>query len=148
MMFNANSKYMVDLFNIILKKSKIPKIFKIGKMIYFPKPNKIIKNPTDLRPITLTKGWCKIIESLFSIRLESELNKINFFESNQYGFIKNKSTVDAEIMVKEIKKSNEKKEYTVALSIDISGAFDGISWSLIMNNLIESNISNEFIKFK
>lgn len=145
--YKNEREYMNDLFNLILKKAKLPKAFKSSKMIYFKKPNKIIKSPKELRPISLLSGWCKIVEALFATRLENKLKEIKFFENNQFGFTKNLSTVDAlNNIIKNIKSSLKKKRYTLLLCIDISGAFDGISWSLIMNNLIKSNLSNEYLK--
>lgn len=79
--YNHDPNYFVDIFNLIVKASEIPKSWKIGQMIYFSKPNRKISKPSDLRPITLVNGFCKIAETLFTSRIESELNKLNFFSS-------------------------------------------------------------------
>lgn len=109
-------------------------------MIYFNKPNRTIKSPADLRPITSIKNWYKIWETLFATRIENAPNKINFFSERQYGFKKNVSTIDTiEDVVKHMKGS---KKYNYSTRI----ALDAVNWNVIINNLLEKNVNNSIIK--
>lgn len=102
-------------------------------MIYFTKPN----DPANLSPITLLNGWTKIAEKLSINRIEDKLNNISYFDQNQFGFTKSKSTIDAlDHLHKLISKRIKLKKFVLAISIDISGAFDSINWNIIINNLI------------
>lgn len=140
-----DKKYINDLFNIILTNSRIPKCWKIGRMIFLNKNNPI-KVPKDLRPITLIKGWCKIAESLFTSRLEDRLNKLRFFNPAQFGFVKGKSTIDAiEHLFNNIN-SRKSCKFKMLVAIDFSGAFDNISWQSIIGNLVRSKIEPHFVK--
>lgn len=142
---NCN-EFFVELYNYLLKIKKIPDKWKVGKMIYFCKPNRVVNSPSDLRPITLINGWCKICEALFASRVEDELNRTNFFSDRQFGFRRNVSTVNAiSEVIKHIKQS-KKSNYAVAIALDASAAFDTLNWNMIINNLIKHNCDNSIIK--
>lgn len=139
--------YFLKLFNSILTKNKIPNCFKVGKMIFLCKPNRKIINPSDLRPITLINGFCKITEALFMSRIENRLNDMNYFSDRQFGFRTGCSTVDAvNIVIKDCESFKKKFKYNLLIGIDISGAFDNISWKIIINNLINAGVENKFLK--
>ena len=145
--FLYDKDYLVRLFNLVLFKVKIPKQWKIGKMIFFAKNNNTIRIPKDLRPITLIIGWCKIVEILFSIRIERKLNEINFFSDLQFGFTKGRSTNDAiDHLVQNIKQKRQSYTYNLLMSIDVSSAFDSVSWKLIITNLLNAGIEPKFVK--
>ena len=60
---------------------------------------------------------------------------------DQYGFKTVFSTATAiDKLVSQIKNNKNKFKYNVFLAIDISGAFDGIHWSKIIDNLMKSGI--------
>ena len=61
-------------------------------MIYFTKPNRRFRKVTDLRPIILINEQLKNGETLFARAIESELNRLKFFEPNQFGFRTGAST--------------------------------------------------------
>lgn len=146
LIFKREPKYFVQLYNMILKRNELPDQWKMGRMVYFAKPNRKVSNVTDLRPITLINGFLKIGEALFASRIEDELNRKNFFVENQFGFRQGHSTVSAlKNVVKNIKKA-KKFEFSVMISLDFSGAFDSLNWNTIINNLIKANIDNSIIK--
>ena len=56
--------------------------------------------------------------------------------SNQYGFIPQRGTVDAAMAVKEIIEENLKqKNCTAVVSLDVRGAFDAAWWPSILHKL-------------
>ena len=78
-------------------------------MIYFTKPNRRLRKVTDLRSITLINDQLKNGETLFARAIESELNRLNFFEPNQFGFRTGASAVQAiEKVTKEVKNSRKR----------------------------------------
>jgi retron-type reverse transcriptase len=102
--------------------------------------------PSDLRPITLVNEFCKIAEALFSSRIEEGLQRINYFSTNQFGFSKGKSTVNAiDQLVNNIKKV-KKHKYAIVIAFDASSAFDTLSWCKVINNLIKTNVDTSFLK--
>lgn len=83
---------------------------------------------------------------LFINRINNRLNELKFFNAKQYGFVKGRSTVDAiDELLKNIDNSLPSFKYSVLISIDMSGAFDNISWKHILNNLIKSNIESQYV---
>jgi len=65
--------------------------------------------------------------------------------SNQYGFIPQRGTVDAAMAVKEIIEGNLKqKDCTSVVSLDIRGAFDAAWWPSILRNLKELKCPKNF----
>ena len=58
--------------------------------------------------------------------------------SNQYGFMPQRGTVDAGMAVKEIAEKNlEQKNCTSVVSLGVRGAFDAACWPSILRNLKE-----------
>lgn len=47
--------------------------------------------------------------------------------------------------MKAINESKPKFKFSVLVSIDVSGAFDNVSWKHILNNLSKSNIEDQFL---
>lgn len=145
-LFKSNVNYFVSLFNKILINGELPNQWKIGKLIYFLKPNKNGSEANDYRPITLLNGFCKIVEKLFVTRIDEELNNKIFYSTSQFGFKPGLSTVNAiSHLVDLIKKNKKKFKLNVLMTVDISGAFDGVSWSKIINNLINSGTDRRIV---
>ena len=106
-------------------------------MIFFNKPNKNSSEPNNYRPITLINGWCKIVERIFIDRIENYLNEKEFFSNTQFGFKKKTSTTDAIKKIIELIDKRKKSNYKLIVAVDVSGAFDGINHSVIVNNVTE-----------
>ena len=82
-------------------------------------------NVNDYRPISLLPVLSKILEKIVYNRLYSFLSQSNLFYDLQFGFRKNHSTSHAAaVMVENIIKSFEDKEYTLGVLLDLSKAFD------------------------
>ena len=144
--YKNDQEYMTEIFNKVLKHGKLPDKWKIGRLIYFKKPGRIGKDASDYRPITLINGFCKIAEKLIITRIEEELNDKNYLSDTQFGFRYGKSTVSAiDHLVSRIKQNRKKYKYNLLVTADISGAFDGISWTKIVNNLIKSKIKHSLV---
>ena len=145
--FDRDKEYITKMFNMLLETGRIPATWKCGRMIFFRKPGKDPREPKSYRPITLISGWCKLAERLFIERIEEDLSEKNFFSKSQYGFRRGVSTIDAiEKLIKIIKKKRKSRENVVlVVAIDISGAFDAISWSSIVRNLINAHCSDAVV---
>ena len=144
--FKNDPEYLINLYNCMLRANELPERWKVGRMIYFTKPNRRLQKVTDLRPITLTNNFLKNGEALFARVIERALNEIKFFEENQFGFRAGKSTINAiEKVVKEIKAAS-RKEFAIMIALDFSGAFDSLSWKVVMRNVIRANLNNTFTR--
>ena len=120
---------ITKIYNYALSTGKYPESFKIGIMIFIPKPGKDPSNPKNYRPITLIniigKAFGKIINKRF----------VNYLEENalhnplQYGFRKGRGCVSSLALIYEFiarKKSGTQNYKVSVVSRDISGAFDRV----------------------
>lgn len=146
-MFARDGEYITMMFNKLLEFGRIPANWKCGRMIFFRKPGKDPSEPKGYRPITLISGWCKLAECLFIDRIEQDLGERNFFCPSQYGFRKGFSTIDAiRQLINQIKKKRKsKKNVVLVVAIDISGAFDSISWTTIVRNVINAHCDDSIV---
>ena len=87
-------KFLLQIFNTILLSEKIPSSWKEAIMVSIPKPNRDLSDPTNYRPIALTRCPCKTMERMINDRLvwvlESKKQMLEF----QWGFRKDHSTLD------------------------------------------------------
>ena len=145
--FERDKEYLTYLFDKILEIGRVPRAWKLGRMVFFRKQGRDPGTPKNYRPITLISGWCKLVERLFIDRIEQDLNEKEFFSPSQFGFRKGVSTVDAiDRLVKIIKKKRKSRKNAVLIvAIDISGAFDSISWTTIVRNLINANCNSAVV---
>ena len=92
----------------------------------------------------------KILEKIVHNRLYSFLSQSNFFYDLQFGFRKNHSTSHAAaVMVENITKSFEDKEYTLGVFLDLSKAFDTIDHNILLaklNHFGVRGVANEWFR--
>ena len=68
--------------------------WKQAKVVMLPKPGKDLTKPTSYRPISLLPAMGKIFERIVASRLSAFLEKVDYFDENQAGFRKKRSTVE------------------------------------------------------
>jgi hypothetical protein len=94
---------------------------------------------TKYRPISLLNTGGKILEKVLINRINHHIHSTEYLQKNQYGFIPQTSTVDAIMAVKEfVQEGFSKGEITVAVSLDVEGAFNSAWWPSVLKNLQES----------
>lgn len=68
-------------------------------------------------------------------RVNSELESRNFFNKNQHGFRKAKSTILAATeLIKQIKKA-KRRRFAIVLALDISSTFERMGWMHVLKNV-------------
>ena len=112
-----------------------PDILKIAKVIPIYK-SKEKCNVSNYRPISLLSSISKILEKVMHNRLYSFFQKNKMFYENQYGFRKQRSTVDAVTkFINDVIKSYDDKQSTIAVYCDLSKAFDTIDHNILIHKL-------------
>ena len=138
---------LLFLINMSLRTNDFPYDWKKGTVIPLPKVN----NPTkvgDLRPITLLPIPSKIIEKIAYRQLMNFLENNQYMNDNQFGFRKNKSTIDAALkFVNDIYINDNQKLVTSTIFIDYKKAFDSISHKILLKKLESFYMSNSTIKW-
>jgi hypothetical protein len=88
----------------------------------------------DFRPISLMHSFAKIATKLLANRLTTKLPSL--VSCNQSAFVKGRCILDNFMLVQETAKAlNRQKEPRLLLKLDISKAFDSVSWPFVLEVL-------------
>jgi hypothetical protein len=88
----------------------------------------------DFRPISLVHSFAKLVTKMLANRLAPLLNSM--VATNQSAFIKGRSIHDNFILVQQtVKTLHRQKVPSLFLKLDISKAFDSVSWSFLLEVL-------------
>ena len=138
----------MKILNACLKVSYFPKEWKRANVIVINKKGKKNDgNARSYRPISLLSNLGKNFEKLIMGRLNNLSNDKNWISDYQFGFSKNKSTVDAaDNLVTMIEKNKKKKLFTLCIFFDIKGAFDNAWHPGIIKKLKEKECPSGLIK--
>lgn len=140
----CDENYLIQFLNTLIKALHFPDAFKQGKLIVFRKPHRTGYHPENYRFITIQSTLCKIYERLIVRKLKDQ-NLMNYLDSvvNQHGFTRNKSRYTAlDVIVNEMESVKSKRQYGVLIQLDLSRAFDLISWDHILK-VAENNLDDE-----
>ena len=97
--------------------------------------NKEKCNVSNYRPISLLSSLSKIWENVIN-RLYFFFQTNDMFYENQYGFRKQRSTVDAVTkFINDVIKSYDDRQSTIAVYCDLSKAFDTIDHNILLHKL-------------
>ena len=97
-----------------------------------------MKNNTlsNYRPVLLLSQFSKILEKIFSTRLENFTAKHNILCDQQYGFRANGTNSHALIQfLEEITTAIEQKKYAVGILLDLKKAFDTVDHNFLIMKL-------------
>ena len=138
---------LTDLLNALLRLGYFPDAWKEGFAIFIPKTNQEKKTKTktvkDFRPITLLNVLAKLFERLLIGRINKFLLSNNKLNPRQDGFSKQRSTIHSLHSFRNFAMKNAKNNRsTVAIFLDISGAFDNACWQLIIESLKRKDCPN------
>lgn len=127
------SGHFLDLVNSCLHRGRFPATWKSADVTIIKKATD--NDPTAIksyRPISLLPVMAKALEKVICDRLLEETKDAR--SPNQHGFLKNKSTDTAIESLLNWHKTTLQK-YTLAIFLDISGAFDNLDWTVLHRDL-------------
>ncbi|KAI5642242.1 reverse transcriptase (RNA-dependent DNA polymerase) domain-containing protein [Phthorimaea operculella] len=128
------------LINQSFETGKFPDLLKIS--IVRPIHKKGDEQLADnYRPIALLPAISKVFEKAMCSRLIGFLEKTNFFDDSQYGFRKKRSTILAVYnYTQQALDCINQKQSVVGILLDLSKAYDKVSYSLLLAKLYRAGI--------
>ena len=115
------------IYNSCLKTGYFPNAWKQAKVVMLPKPGKDLTKPTSYRPISLLPAMGKIFERIVASRLSAFLEKVDYFDENQAGFRRKRSTVDQLFKLSQsVSTALKKHKKAVGVFLDVEKAFDAV----------------------
>lgn len=130
--------HLLAIYNGCLELGTFPEAWKTGRVVALRKGTKDETKTGSYRPICLLPILGKTLEALVLLRLNSEID--NKLKANQFGFRTGLSTEDAIVKFGEMVDESAGK-YTIAIFLDIKGAFDNVWWTSVLYELKKKNCS-------
>lgn len=134
---------LLDIYNEMYRTGDFPSDWK-NSFVHLIKK----QDNSGLRPITTTQCLCKILEIMMKNRLQWWCEYNDVISANQSGFRKGRSCVDnilnLSLYVQDGLRSGRD---TVAVFLDVRGAFDNVVPKILLQQLVEIGCSQRFISF-
>jgi len=126
-----------QIYKECLRRGHFPKQRKRSTIVPKIKPGKEGHNEAGTyRPISLINIGGKILEKLLIDRINHHLYSKRLLNENQYGFLLQKSTVDASMAVKLFAEIHlQQRNVVIITSLDVQRAFDAAWWPAILYKL-------------
>ena len=134
------------IYNLCLTKNKIPKAFKVAKVIPIYKSGDH-SDPSNYRPISILSVLSKPLENHIQKHLLGHFNYFNLFHPNQSGYRPKHSCHTALTnLVDHWLKNINNNEITGVLFVDFVKAFDVIDHELLLRKLKMYRVSDEALE--
>lgn len=144
--FTAFEPLLTTLFNSLLNIGYFPNIWKIGIACFIPKPSSNLNTAKAFRPITLLNVMSKLLEKVINERLVRYLFENGKMSDRQYGFVRQRSTVNAiDNLLNHVNTNKLNNKYTILVALDVTSAFDSVPWKLIIKALVNRNVPRYLI---
>lgn len=134
-----------------LDEGVFPEAWKRQSLVLLPKAGKPPGDPSAYRPICLLDTAGKVLEKIILNRLLIRTEGADGLSSNQFGFRKGKSTVDAILSVTKsaeiaIQRKRRGVRYCAVVTLDVRNAFNSASWAAIADALLRLGIPEYLYK--
>lgn len=136
---------LTAIFNISLKSSKFPNIWKMAKSVPIPKKGDktVVEN---YRQIVLMDNFPKVFEIILYEVLYFNLK--NLITEAQHGFMRGRSTVTNLVCITDyISSGLDMRAQTDAIYLDFSKAFDKLNHPLLLQKLSSAGLSSNLLEF-
>lgn len=124
LLFEHRAHNMLSMIKSIYKIGKIPRKWKVAKVILLVEQGKDPLLPRSYRPISILPAMSKVWQNTFKIAIEKYLAE-DPHHKNQFGFRKGRSTVDAIMQVSNFADTCKKRNLAcILMTIDIKNTFN------------------------
>ena len=144
----AAKGFLLKIINKIWETGLLPKSWSIAIVIPAQKPLKDPLQPTSYRPIALTSCVCKLMEKMINSRLVWHLETKNLLSPLQFGFRKNRCTLDPLLRLSnQIQQGFANGCQTIGVFFDLEKAYDTTWRHGILKELLKMGIKGNMIRF-
>jgi retron-type reverse transcriptase len=114
-------------------------------MVLLPKSSEAV-SPGDFRPISLVHSFGKLFTKILAKRLQPQMSDL--VAPCQNAFIRGRSIHDNFVYVQGVVHSLRKKKIpSLMMKLDISKAFDSVSWEFLLKLLARRGFDNKWISW-
>ncbi|MEO0790898.1 MAG: reverse transcriptase family protein, partial [Bacteroidota bacterium] len=140
--------FLLDIYNGLWSSDSSPTSWHTSLIVSILKPLKDPNLPQSYRPIALTSCLCKIFERMVNTRLVWILESRKLLSNRQFGFRKNRSTMDPLLMLsREVQHAIASQNQTIAVFFDIEKAYDTTWRDGILEQLASWGIGGHMFAF-
>ncbi|XP_060822332.1 uncharacterized protein LOC132910580 [Bombus pascuorum] len=128
---------LLHLYNRCLREGAYPRAWKVARLVLLRKEGRPPESPSAYRPICLLDEVGKLFERVIASRLGAHMeSRVPGWHDNQFGFRRGRSTIDAIRRLREgVERVVAREGIAIAVSLDITNAFNSIPWSKIREAL-------------
>ena len=142
-----SKQFLLDTFNRMWHSNSSHESWKSSVIVPILKPGKNPSLPQSYRPIALTSCVCKIYERMVNARLVWYLESKQLLSNRQFGFRKNRNTIDPLLLLtREIQNAFAKQQQTIAVFFDLAKAYDTTWRAGILEQLTAWNIKGNLFR--
>jgi hypothetical protein len=135
-------------FNRCMREGVYPRSWRVARLVLLRKEERPPDSPSGYRPICLPGEVGKLLERIIAARLETHMRQREpGWHDGQYGFRQGRSTMDAINHARESTREMVSSQgVALAVSFDISNAFNTIPWYRIMEALCRYQVPNYLVE--
>lgn len=139
---------LLIIFNQLWKYGIVPSDWKTQYVVPILKPYKDANSVDAYRPISLTSCFAKCFETMLKNRLEWFIESNLLIPGYQFGFRKGKSSIyNLACLLGDIKNNFTNNKCTIAVFLDIKGAFDNIDHEYLIKGLHQLGLPGPVLKW-
>lgn len=148
---STKPKVVTAVFNHCLREELFPEEWKTVKLVLIWKGDKLLDQPSSYKHIYLLDSSGKMFERVIKVRLEAHFDSVGGLYERQFGFRRERSTVDVIFKVMEVVNvvssgSLRKRELCRLIVIDVANAFNSVRWSAIEGALVRLQVSGYLLQ--
>ena len=138
---------VLHIVNLSISSSRFSDLWKTQLVLPLYKKNDPLDG-NNYRPVAHITELGKIVEYVIHDQVYRHFKENQLFHSNHHGFLSNHSTATALIQLHDILLSAaERKEFTAALLLDLSAAFDIVDHGILLEKLLVYNFDANSVQW-